>query len=232
MSNVLELLNPSGEFTGIAFTPGLPPISDPLRYIGWRRVDNVWEIITTGFSEFATKETKDPNRSGFGVEFVIRVTARNGENEPPDGWTTKLFQPLGRMVFWSSQVPAHGTVLKFDQSKTFGGNEYRVFDEVNPFATPARPLDFANDDGFLARVHKGLRSARLGHDEAPPQPGFGIWNTALAWQVAGLGFVNDPTFGVMQTANGPVQWLRCLPLRGDTTIETFPADGVFDRGNP
>lgn len=232
MSNVLDELNKSGEFTGITFTPGIPPISDPLRFIGWRRVDNVWEIITTGLSEIATKETRDASRSGFGIEFVIRVTARNGETEPPDAWTTKLLQPLGRMVFWSSQIPANGSVMKFDQSQLIDGNEFRVFDEVNPFGTPAHPLDFVNHDGFLARAHNGLRQGRPGHDGPPPQPGRRIWNTPLVWQLNGLGFVNDSTFGVMQTENGPVQWVRCLPLRGDATIETFPADGILDRGNP
>lgn len=220
--NVFEQLNEGGAFTGMTFQPGVVPLRDPLRFIGWRRVKKHWEIVTTGLSEFAGKETKDVKRSGFGIEFVLRIGVEDGEEDPPEAWTIDLLMPLARMVFWSSQIPKSGSVLSFDAIEEFEGARYRVYDEANPFGTRAKPLEFAKHDGFLARVDRDLRTGA--------QPGFGVWNTPIVSEFAGLGFVKDATFGVMKTDTGPVQWLRCLPLRRGETIKSFPANGILKRG--
>lgn len=222
MSNVFELLNAGGQFTGMTFQPGTPPLRDPLRFIGWRRVKKHWEIVTTGLSEFAGKETRDPKRSGFGVEFVLRIGVEDGEEDPPEAWTIDLLMPLARMIFWSSQIPRSGSVLSFDDIEEFEGARYRVYDEANPFGTKARPLEFVKRDGFLAKVHRAMR--------VDSKAGFGVWNTPVASEFAGLGFVNDQTFGVMKTNTGPVRWLRCLPLKRGESLKSFPANGILKRG--
>ncbi len=222
MSNVFELLNESGEFTGMTFQPDVVPLRDPLRFIGWRRVKKHWEVVTTGLSEFAGKETKDPKRSGFGIEFVLRIGVEDGEEDPPEAWTSDLLMPLARMVFWSAQIPRSGSVLSFANIEEFEGARYRVYDEANPFGTTAKPLEFVKRDGFLAKVHRAMR-----HES---QAGFGVWNTPVASAFAGLGFVKDETFGVMKTDTGPVQWIRVLPLAAGKSIKSFPKNGILKRG--
>jgi hypothetical protein len=229
MKNVLEGHEQAGRvFTGMTFQPGLPPLIDPLRFIGWREVGDAWEIITTGLSEFGGKETSDPSRSGFGIEFVLRIGRRADETEPPEAWTLPLFQSLGRIVFWSSQVPAEGSVVSFAPTMELHGTTYRFFDESQGFGTEARPLDFTHRDGPLARIHDGLRRARHEGD-TPPTAGRRFWNTPVADAFSGLGFVSDPTFGVMETETGPVRWVRCLALREGETVQGFAADGVVQR---
>lgn len=215
MSNAFQLLNPDS-FTGFTFQIGIPPFIEPLRYIAWRRVDSHWEIVTSGFSEFAQKETTDSSRSGFGVEFVLRLEVLPGEEEPSKDWTIEFFQTLAKIAFLSWQVPTHGTVLSLIREE-----DDVKYDTKLGFGTEARPLEFKDTEGFLARASTALRTRGKYGLPASRQS----WNETVA-AFDRIVFQND-SLGLVQTANGPVQWLRCVPLlAGQTEI---PADGIVRR---
>ncbi len=216
MSNAMELL--AGDFTGFTFEIGIPPFIEPLRYIGWRRVNSHWEIATQGFSEFAQKETNDWSRSGLGVEFVLRLEALPGEEAPPKEWTIELFQTLAKLAFLSWQVPADGTVLRFIRE----GDDVK-YDTAIGFGTDSRPLEFTSAEGFLARVSAALRMPSKYGNLASRQS----W-TSIMKPFDGLAFQND-SLGLVQTTNGPVQWLRCVPLLPGQSIADVSADGVVRR---
>jgi suppressor of fused len=57
-----------------------------------------WHFITYGFTELYTKESDDPDVSGYGFELSVRVVDPKFENEPPM-WVLGLLQNLARYVF-------------------------------------------------------------------------------------------------------------------------------------
>jgi hypothetical protein len=245
-SNALNALEQGGvRYQGIEFTPGLPPLTDPLHFIGWRLIERPiphWHIVTLGFSEFEKKETAEPKRSGFGFELSLRIEQLKDETRPTDAWLEKLFQPLAQIVFWSEQVPKAGTLLSFANTKEYSGNAYRVYDQSVGFNLAATPLKFAERDGPLAKRYDGMRSARRGHDEPAPTAGINIWNTRLAHILSALAFEPDQELGIVETSNGSVQWITCIPIEvAPSTVvnsahvaewnQKFP-DGIFRRLEP
>lgn len=84
---------------------------DPLDGISfYPRVDPVphWHLVGYGMSELYTKETDNPDESGWGFEFTFRVTRGAGDSEPPL-WAANLLQNLARYVVGSGNwfEPGH-----------------------------------------------------------------------------------------------------------------------------
>ena len=65
-----------------------------------------WHIVGYGMSELYSKETDNPDESGWGFEFTFRV-ARDGDETPL--WAANLLQNLARYVFSSGNrfEPGH-----------------------------------------------------------------------------------------------------------------------------
>jgi suppressor of fused len=62
-----------------------------------------WHLISYGMSELYEKESDDPEVSGWGFEFTIRVARKPTDDEPPL-WAVSFFQNLARYVFDSGNV--------------------------------------------------------------------------------------------------------------------------------
>ncbi|TDC54130.1 suppressor of fused domain protein [Actinomadura sp. KC345] len=84
--------------------------SDPLDGISvYPRIEPVphWHFVTYGMTELYTKESEDPDESGWGFEFTFRVARDPAEDEPPM-WAPNLLQNLARYVFNSGNTFAPG----------------------------------------------------------------------------------------------------------------------------
>ncbi|HEY3448679.1 MAG TPA: suppressor of fused domain protein [Myxococcales bacterium] len=57
-----------------------------------------WHFVSYGYSELYTKDSDDPEVSGFGYEMTIRVVDPEATEEPPK-WVFSLLQNLARYVF-------------------------------------------------------------------------------------------------------------------------------------
>jgi suppressor of fused-like protein len=84
--------------------------NDPLHGISvYPRVEPVphWHFVTYGFTDLFTKETSDPEESGFGFELTFRL-ARAIDDEEPPAWVLGFLQTLARYVFGTGNRFAAG----------------------------------------------------------------------------------------------------------------------------
>jgi hypothetical protein len=75
-----------------------------------------WHFVTYGFSELWTKESSDPETSGYGFELTFRPTCNAADLKPPY-WAFNFLQNLGRYVFGTGNcfgvghtLPLHGPI--------------------------------------------------------------------------------------------------------------------------
>lgn len=81
---------------------------DPLDGISFYPRPDHWHLVSYGMSELYSKESDNPDESGWGFEFTFRVARTAGETEPPL-WAANLLQNLARYVFNSGNPfgPGH-----------------------------------------------------------------------------------------------------------------------------
>ncbi|MBU2665157.1 suppressor of fused domain protein [Actinoplanes bogorensis] len=81
---------------------------DPLDGVSFYPRPDHWHLVGYGMSELYTKETSDPEVSGWGFELTFRVARAAGEDEPPM-WAANLLQNLARYVVSSGNwfEPGH-----------------------------------------------------------------------------------------------------------------------------
>jgi len=82
---------------------------DPLQGIDVYRVDDPahWHYVTYGMSELWEKETDDPEVSGWGLEYTIRV-ARAPDDTSAPGWPVGFLNNLARYVIESGNEVVAG----------------------------------------------------------------------------------------------------------------------------
>lgn len=81
------------------------PGQDGIYGLSAYRAGDHWLLVTFGLSELFSKDSADPEVSGWGLELTMRVPAT--EEQPPP-WTLRLLQQLGRYVFSSGRPFDHG----------------------------------------------------------------------------------------------------------------------------
>lgn len=81
------------------------PGQDGIYGLSAYRVDDHWLLITFGLTELFSKESDDPEISGFGFELTLRLPAV--EDQPP-AWSLRLLKQLGSYVFDSGRVYSNG----------------------------------------------------------------------------------------------------------------------------
>jgi hypothetical protein len=86
---------------------------DPLDGISCYPRDDHWHLVSYGMSELYTKESDDPDYSGWGFEFTIRVARAAGDDEPPT-WAMSLLQNLARHVFSVENPFVSGSHIKMN----------------------------------------------------------------------------------------------------------------------
>jgi tetratricopeptide (TPR) repeat protein len=66
-----------------------------------------WHFVTYGFTDLFSKETDDPDESGYGFELTFRL-AHGAEEVAPPSWALNFLQNLGRYVFSTGNAFAAG----------------------------------------------------------------------------------------------------------------------------
>jgi hypothetical protein len=66
-----------------------------------------WHVVSYGMTELYDKESDDPDESGWGFEFTMRVACDPEDDEPP-AWALNFLQNIGRYVFNTGNVFAAG----------------------------------------------------------------------------------------------------------------------------
>ncbi|MEO3743665.1 suppressor of fused domain protein [Plantactinospora sp. B5E13] len=81
---------------------------DPLDGISFYPRPDHWHLVSYGMSELYSKDSDNPDESGWGFEFTFRVARTADETEPPL-WAANLLQNLARYVFNSGNPfgPGH-----------------------------------------------------------------------------------------------------------------------------
>jgi hypothetical protein len=69
-----------------------------------------WHFVTYGLSELYQKESPDPEVSGWGIEFTLRVARSAGQQQPPI-WALNFLQNLARYIFETGNVILPGHTL-------------------------------------------------------------------------------------------------------------------------
>lgn len=99
--------------TVVSFDLGGP---DPIHGISayWRDTPIPhWHFITYGYSELWTKQSDDPEWSGFGFEMTFRLQTGRRENGPAM-WALSLLQNLARYVFQTGRIFDAGHTLNLN----------------------------------------------------------------------------------------------------------------------
>jgi hypothetical protein len=81
------------------------PGQDGIYGLSAYRVDQHWLLVTFGLTELFSKESDNPQISGFGFELTMRLPAV--EDQPP-AWALRLLQQLGRYAFDSEHLLSSG----------------------------------------------------------------------------------------------------------------------------
>ena len=103
-----------------------------------------WHFVTLGLSELWTKESEDPEVSGFGYELTMR-TSHRGEG-PPD-WTINLLNRLAELVFQGTDLgPGHtldpGGSITGESTSDLTGLAFVPDPQLGSISTPNGSLHF------------------------------------------------------------------------------------------
>jgi hypothetical protein len=82
----------------VPYSAGGPDPLDAIRIYAPDEPRPHWHLVSFGMSELYEKVTDDPETSGSGIEFSLRV-ARGPRDEAPPTWSAVLLQQLARYVF-------------------------------------------------------------------------------------------------------------------------------------
>jgi suppressor of fused len=80
-----------------------------------------WHFVTYGFSELWTKESTDPDVSGYGFELTFRSVCKATEKKPPN-WALNFLQNLGRYVFETGNTFGVGHTMPLNGPIEQGSN--------------------------------------------------------------------------------------------------------------
>lgn len=106
-----------------------------------------WHLVTYGCTELFSKESDDPEVSGFGFEFTLRVAQPEREEQPPS-WALNFLQNLGRYVFETGNRFATGHTMDLngpialDTETLIRGVTIAADPELPPQDTPNGRMQF------------------------------------------------------------------------------------------
>jgi suppressor of fused-like protein len=106
-----------------------------------------WHFVTYGLSELYEKESPDPEVSGWGIEFTLRVSRSPGREQPPT-WALNFLQNLARYVFETGNLilPGHTLDLngpiELDSQTEIRATLFVEDRQLGPIETPNGSLTF------------------------------------------------------------------------------------------
>jgi hypothetical protein len=141
-----------------------------------------WHFVTYGLSELYTKESDDPETSGYGLELTFRLRCDPDEVDPPI-WAVNFLQDLARYVFESGNafddghwMTANGPIAA--ETETLLCSMAFAYDpELPAIDTPNGRLSFIQVIGLTAdeeRAAKHWKTRKLLDVLLPRMP---LWTT-------------------------------------------------------
>jgi suppressor of fused-like protein len=118
-----------------------------------------WHIVSYGMSELYNKDSDNPNESGWGFEFTLRVT-RRADDDPP-AWAAGLLQSLARYVFSSGNWFAPGHRMKTSgplrEGSALTALAFTEDPELDAIATPHGKVQFLQVVGLTSDEYQAVR---------------------------------------------------------------------------
>ncbi|QKW32920.1 suppressor of fused domain protein [Actinomadura sp. NAK00032] len=139
---------------------------DPLDGISiYARTEPVphWHYVSYGMTELYTKESENPDESGWGFEFTFRL-ARDPADEKPPMWAASLLQNLGRYVFTSGNwfeaghhMDVNGPIAAEREDSEIRAVTFVRDPELGEIATPHGKVEFLQVVGLAMEEYDALR---------------------------------------------------------------------------
>ena len=144
---------------------------DPLDGISaYPRTDPVphWHFVSYGMSELYSKESEDPEESGWGFEFTFRLARDPAEATPPV-WAMNFLQNLGRYVFQSGRwfepghtMNANGPLAADRTDSAIRAITFTVDPELGEISTPHGKVQFLQVVGLAIEEYEAARQWNSG----------------------------------------------------------------------
>ncbi|MEU5992001.1 suppressor of fused domain protein [Spirillospora sp. NPDC047418] len=139
---------------------------DPLDGISvYARTEPVphWHFISYGMTELYTKESENPDESGWGFEFTFRL-ARDPAEEQPPVWAASLLQNLGRYVYTSGNwfeaghhMDVNGPIAADREDSEIRAVTFVRDPELGEISTPHGTVVFLQVVGLAMEEYEALR---------------------------------------------------------------------------
>jgi hypothetical protein len=139
---------------------------DPLDGISiYARTEPVphWHFISYGMTELYTKESENPDESGWGFEFTFRL-ARDPAEEQPPVWAASLLQNLGRYVYTSGNwfeaghhMDVNGPIAADREDSEIRAVTFVQDPELGEISTPHGTVVFLQVVGLAMEEYEALR---------------------------------------------------------------------------
>ncbi|MFB4304661.1 suppressor of fused domain protein [Actinomadura sp. GTD37] len=139
---------------------------DPLDGISaYARTEPVphWHFISYGMTELYTKESENPDESGWGFEFTFRLVRDPAEETPP-AWAVNLLQNLGRYVFQSGNwfeaghhMNVNGPIAADREDSEIRAVTFVRDQELGEISTPHGQVVFLQVVGLATEEYDALR---------------------------------------------------------------------------
>ncbi|MBL1077685.1 suppressor of fused domain protein [Nocardia sp. 2] len=152
--------------TMISFALGGP---DPLDGVSaYERTEPVphWHYVSYGMSELYSKESENPDESGWGFEFTFRL-ARDPEEQTPPVWAASMLQNLARYVFNSGNwfeaghhINTNGPIAADREDCTIRALAFLTDPELGAIETPHGRVEFLQIAGLTFDEYEAARQWR------------------------------------------------------------------------
>lgn len=137
---------------------------DPLDGISVYRVADPahWHFVSYGMSELYAKDSDDPEVSGWGFEFTLRL--RRGSDSEPPAWTLNFLNNLARYVFQTGNAFAVGHHMDLNGPIAVGVDTairaitFATDGELTPVATPHGRLAFLQVVGLTLDEYDAVQA--------------------------------------------------------------------------
>ena len=148
--------------------------NDPLRGISIYDGGDCWHFVSYGLSELYEKETEDPEWSGYGFEFTLKLKKAGLADEQAELQTVcGIFQSLARLTFQKGEIFQPDEYIYTGQTAGMDNRQQSkltgfitAWDEAGEITTPNGKVQFvkligATDAELKALYNKELRVPEL-----------------------------------------------------------------------
>ena len=143
--------------------------NDPLRGISVYDGEDYWHFVSYGLSELYEKESEDPEWSGYGFEFTLKLKKTGLADEDAEIKTVcGIFQALARLTFQNGEIFQPNEYIYTDQSTGMDNRQQSALtgfitalDEAGEIMTPNGKVQFVKLIGATDAELKALYNKEI-----------------------------------------------------------------------